>query len=471
MMAQEESHDAFYRDWLEIPSDRLPPNHYALLGIADFESDVSVIEEAAKSRGAYLHQIASGPQRKIVQQLLGEVAIAKRTLTDNDQKAEYDRSLRLAHSSPAESQQTAERRGATTSPGPRRRTARDWKYHLISGAVLFGVVGVIWFVNRNSGGRRAADVNLQGTTPSTDRQVQSGSTDSPKTSSRRAPPTLPTANRDSSDVSSRRSPSPASSQGGRRSGLGSGLGSEFQNKFGSVLTDISEQDDSEASTGRPKEFTPMGGLSVRKLDRKPSKQVKPDELRAGSYESIVNFESFGDVFELAKANGRMQLQADRLVVKPREQNRRFKLPARDLKVAKGEAIKLVSSLSSSFPIESRVAIAIDGVEVGWKPTKAGVDLFIRDREAAAEEKIGSLNGIKGGADTVLWVGRSVEDPNEIRFFLQAGKDKKEKRLSGSLVALNVPPEAPLAIVVSAGRTAGEKQFVIREIAMAKSSKK
>ena len=66
-MADPTDLNSLYQEWLEIPAERLPPNHYALLGLDDFESDKHVIEAAAKSRSAYLHQIAAGPQRKIVQ--------------------------------------------------------------------------------------------------------------------------------------------------------------------------------------------------------------------------------------------------------------------------------------------------------------------------------------------------------------------------------------------------------------------
>jgi hypothetical protein len=55
--------NALYHEWLEIPAERLPPNHYALLGLSDFESDTEAIEAAAKSRSVYLHQISAGPQR------------------------------------------------------------------------------------------------------------------------------------------------------------------------------------------------------------------------------------------------------------------------------------------------------------------------------------------------------------------------------------------------------------------------
>ena len=70
-----------------------PPTHYQLFGIDDFESDQQLIEKSAKERTAHLHQIAAGPQRKIVQKLLNEIAVARRTLLSTEAKAAYDEQL------------------------------------------------------------------------------------------------------------------------------------------------------------------------------------------------------------------------------------------------------------------------------------------------------------------------------------------------------------------------------------------
>ena len=78
---------------LEIDPELRPPTHYQLLGIDDFETDLDVIAAAAKERGAYLHRIAAGAHRKAVQQLLGEVAVARRTLLNDQTKQAYDEQL------------------------------------------------------------------------------------------------------------------------------------------------------------------------------------------------------------------------------------------------------------------------------------------------------------------------------------------------------------------------------------------
>ena len=82
-----------YEEFLLIPAPMRPPTHYQLFGIDDFESDQQLIEKSAKERTAHLHQIAAGPQRKIVQKLLNEIAVARRTLLSTEAKAAYDEQL------------------------------------------------------------------------------------------------------------------------------------------------------------------------------------------------------------------------------------------------------------------------------------------------------------------------------------------------------------------------------------------
>ena len=53
-----------YWEWLEIPPEDQPPTYYRLLGLEDFEDDLATIDDAAKQRTAYLHPMASGPNRE-----------------------------------------------------------------------------------------------------------------------------------------------------------------------------------------------------------------------------------------------------------------------------------------------------------------------------------------------------------------------------------------------------------------------
>lgn len=84
--------DPYYL-WLQIPPDDRPPSLYRLLGLVDFESDPEVIDNAAEQRLIHLRSRQQGPRARVAQELMNEVARARRTLLESDSKAEYD--LRL----------------------------------------------------------------------------------------------------------------------------------------------------------------------------------------------------------------------------------------------------------------------------------------------------------------------------------------------------------------------------------------
>jgi hypothetical protein len=85
-----------YHKWLGIPPSQQPPHHYRLLGLEAFEADRDVIESAANQRMAYLQELAVGEHLKESQQLLNEVAAARRCLLNAQQKAAYDAQLRAS---------------------------------------------------------------------------------------------------------------------------------------------------------------------------------------------------------------------------------------------------------------------------------------------------------------------------------------------------------------------------------------
>ena len=62
-----------YYEWLGIPAEEQPPNHYRLLGINVFESNPKVIESAVNQRMAYLQQL-SGDQASVddAQRIMGK---------------------------------------------------------------------------------------------------------------------------------------------------------------------------------------------------------------------------------------------------------------------------------------------------------------------------------------------------------------------------------------------------------------
>lgn len=85
--------DPYYK-WLAIPPAEQPPNHYRLLGLVLFESDADVISAAADRQMAHIRTFQNGPHRQHSQRLLNEIALARVTLLNPNQKAEYDAKLR-----------------------------------------------------------------------------------------------------------------------------------------------------------------------------------------------------------------------------------------------------------------------------------------------------------------------------------------------------------------------------------------
>jgi hypothetical protein len=82
-----------YHKWLAIPPKAQPPNHYRLLGLELFESDLDVISDAAEQRIAHVRTYQLGKYMALSQQILNELAAARACLLNPDKKAAYDRML------------------------------------------------------------------------------------------------------------------------------------------------------------------------------------------------------------------------------------------------------------------------------------------------------------------------------------------------------------------------------------------
>lgn len=82
-----------YRKWLGIPSQDQPPHHYRLLGIATFEDDPDVIENAATRQMTHVRTFQTGRHAALSQRLLTELAAAKLCLLVPEKKAAYDEQL------------------------------------------------------------------------------------------------------------------------------------------------------------------------------------------------------------------------------------------------------------------------------------------------------------------------------------------------------------------------------------------
>ena len=82
-----------YWKWLGIPPDQQPADHYTLLGIARFETDEDVIENAAVRQMTHVRSFQGGQHVALSQQLLNELSTARLCLLNDEQKRVYDQQL------------------------------------------------------------------------------------------------------------------------------------------------------------------------------------------------------------------------------------------------------------------------------------------------------------------------------------------------------------------------------------------
>jgi serine/threonine-protein kinase len=87
-----------YHRWLGIPPADQPPDHYRLLGVPRFESNIDVILAAANRQSGYLRTFQIGDQAALAQMLLNRVTAARMCLLNTNRKAIYDSHLRAMYS-------------------------------------------------------------------------------------------------------------------------------------------------------------------------------------------------------------------------------------------------------------------------------------------------------------------------------------------------------------------------------------
>ena len=83
-----------YHVWLGIPPSEQPPNHYRLLGIAIFETDLDVIDHAADRQMAHVRTFQAGRHAGLSQRILNELAAARVCLLNPQRKVNYDSELK-----------------------------------------------------------------------------------------------------------------------------------------------------------------------------------------------------------------------------------------------------------------------------------------------------------------------------------------------------------------------------------------
>jgi serine/threonine protein kinase len=85
-----------YQQWLEIPPQEQPADHYRLLGLTRFDADPSRVASAADQRMSHIRSLVLGPHVELSQRILNELSKAKTVLLDPALRAAYDNVLRTA---------------------------------------------------------------------------------------------------------------------------------------------------------------------------------------------------------------------------------------------------------------------------------------------------------------------------------------------------------------------------------------
>jgi hypothetical protein len=84
-----------YLEWLGIQSTERPLDHYALLGLARFESSENLIDEQSVKRIELLQDIATGSEQvELSQRILNEISTARICLLDQRKRAKYELQLK-----------------------------------------------------------------------------------------------------------------------------------------------------------------------------------------------------------------------------------------------------------------------------------------------------------------------------------------------------------------------------------------
>ena len=92
-----------YYTWLGIPPHEQPADYYRILGLAKFEANPDVIDNAANRQMAHVRTCSTGPRGVVAQEVLNALALARTCLLDVKRKSEYDLQLRDQHQTSRES--------------------------------------------------------------------------------------------------------------------------------------------------------------------------------------------------------------------------------------------------------------------------------------------------------------------------------------------------------------------------------
>src|SRR5687767_14490845 len=83
-----------YYTWAGIPLEEQPADHYRLLGIRKFESNIEVISNAVDQRMSHIRSFQTGKRSAHSQQVLNALSKASVCLLNPEKKSIYDLELR-----------------------------------------------------------------------------------------------------------------------------------------------------------------------------------------------------------------------------------------------------------------------------------------------------------------------------------------------------------------------------------------
>lgn len=155
-----------YKKWLGIQPKDQPPNHYRLLSLDNFESDLDVIEGAADRQMGFIRQYQSGEHAVFAAKILNEIATARLCLLKPTSKAEYDAKLKkqLAASETTEEKfvpfdNDPEVAAMMKAPKLERKRKRKKSKSPPAAWIAGGVLGVLVLVLVMSSGNKASVKN------------------------------------------------------------------------------------------------------------------------------------------------------------------------------------------------------------------------------------------------------------------------------------------------------------------------
>ena len=457
-------------DLLEIPAEFRPPTHYQLLGVDDFETDLDLIAQAAKQRGAYLHQIAAGSHRKAVQQLMGEIAIARRTLLSDQSKAEYDQQLaadteeyeaeqasgqfqvETAHASETEkspAKKSTDKGESATRSRRRKKSAWDeYKLHLASASILLLIVGVVWFVNRGSGERRAAEAGrAQRSSP----VESSRASNTPARSARPRTRSL-AAQPPRQQVRSGRSLAPKTSPPSqpRRSG-----GSSLTPDFGDFdVNKLVNSDEPEMTKPAPKDAPRDASSKSTSNAVKPPANAKPAASGSAKSPSAANTEPASggkqngystsldltadwkpEIKPVAKLGSKLpdlkklavKFQDDRLVIQKAGPTKYGAIKVKQMRLAAGQAVSIQTNLKAGLKHPVTIGLTVGPARL--MITSGNERVQVRAKLGSGKEtKPVALGSLSATDPITLLLFRESGNKKRLRWLVRSG----EENLSGQM---------------------------------------